>query len=369
MRVEFTELPPREQLERDWLELEAHSDSTFFTSWSWIGCWLSCLPSRIQPKLLRVTSGEKTLGMGLFVSRNFLRHRLIPVKGLYLHATGDPLIDEITIEYNGFLADRDLQPIVVTQLLKYIVLHLKEWDELNLDGVTNIIRSMLPDFDGLHVSHQQRVCRYVDLDEVRGSGGNYLSLLGQNARSNIRRSIKELTKQGPITLTAAGNVDEALDFLEGLKQLHQAYWRSRGLPGAFANVFFETFHKRLIRSRFDCGEVQLIRIKVGDRTLGYLYNFVCQDVVYNYQTGFDYTIAENNNRPGLVTHSMAIEYNASCGHRIYDLMAGDSQYKQSLGTHAVDMDWVVLQRDRFKFRLEEGLRQIKRRLRFGRVVQ
>lgn len=367
--VEFTELPPREQLERDWLELEAHSDSTFFTSWSWIGCWLACLPSRIQPKLLRVTSGEKTVGMALFVSRRFLRHRLIPVKGLYLHATGDPLIDEITIEYNGFLADRELQPIVVTQLLKYIVLHLNEWDELNLDGVTNILSSMLPDFDGLHVSNQRQICHYVDLDEVRGSGGDYLSLLAKNSRYQIRRSIKEFSKQGTIALTAAGNADEALDFLEGLKHLHQTYWQSRGLPGSFAYVFFETFHKRLIRSRFDCGEIQLIRFKVGDRTLGYLYNFVWQDIVYNYQTGFDYTIAENNNQPGLVTHSMAIEYNASCGHKIYDLMAGDYQYKRQLGTHSVYMDWMVLQRDRLKFRLEDGLRQIKRRLGHSGDVQ
>ena len=362
--IELIELPPYEQMERDWLELEARSDSSFFTSWSWIGCWLACLPSHIQPKLLRAISGEKTVGMGILVSRNFLRHNFIPVSGLYLHATGNPLLDQITIENNGFLADREMQSVVVMQLLEYLVLQVNEWDELHLDGVTNTSSFKLPNFSDLHIQREQKKYFCVDLDAVRAAGGDYFTLISHSSRSKIRRSIKEITKKGPITLTSAGNSNEALAFLAGLKELHQDYWRARGFPGSFDNVYFENFHERLIRSRFDCGEIQLIQIKVGDRTLGYLYNLLWQNVVYCYQSGFDYSIAENNNnnRPGLVIHCLAIEYNVSQGHRVYDLMAGDYQYKNTLGTNSCEMDWIVLQRDRLKFRVEDGLRHIRRRL-------
>jgi CelD/BcsL family acetyltransferase involved in cellulose biosynthesis len=363
--VEYVELPAHECLEREWLELEARSDASFFISWSWIGCWLSCLPQHIQPKLLRATRGREVVALGLLVSRQFRRHRLFPVKGLFLHSTGDPLYDEITIEYNGFLADRALQSVIIPRLYEHLTAMSDDWDELHLDGVTEISGFQLQDLIGLRVQRQQECVNYVDLDEVRAAGGDYLSLLSQNSRYNIRRSIKEYAKQAPITLTAAMSVDEAFEFLAGLKQMHQVYWNSRGFPGAFANVFFESFHNRLISTRFDCGEIQLIRVNIGNRTLGYLYNLIQHGQVSNYQTAFDYTICDKHNRPGLVVHALAIEYNVTLGYSVYDLMAGSYIYKQTLGTSSREMEWIVLQRDRLKFRLEDSLRHLKRLLSGG----
>jgi CelD/BcsL family acetyltransferase involved in cellulose biosynthesis len=357
--VEFVELPPNDQLERDWLALEAHSDTSFFTSWSWVGCWIACLPAYVKPRLLRAVSGKEVVGLGLLVSYNFRRHRFLPVKGLFLHRTGDPQFDEITIEHNGFLADRAMSSAIVTQLFKYLVSNDGDWEELHLDGVAEIIISQLPVLTCLRVKRRLQCNYYVDLDEVRAADGDYLSLLGQNTRYNIRRSIKEYAKHGPMTLTVADNLDQAFEFIACLKDLHQKYWQSRGMPGAFANTYFESFHERLIRTRFSSGEIQLIRINVGDRIMGYLYNLVQRGQVYNYQSGFDYTICEKKNRPGLVAHSLAIEYNASRGHTIYDLLAGDSDYKIALSTHTSGMEWIVIQRDLIKFRIEDGLSHIK----------
>jgi hypothetical protein len=358
--VELVELPPLKDLERDWLELEASSNSSFYTSWSWIGCWLACLPKHIKPRLLRAIRAGKPVAMGLLVSHNYLRHGLIPVKSLSLNTTGDPYYDEITIEHNGFLLDCTLQHEIVPQLYKYLASVTSDWDELHLDGVTGILCSQIPAFIGLKVQRQQKCNYYVDLEKVRAAAGDYLSLLGQNTRYNIRRSIREYENKGQITLTVAENIDEACDFLARLKRLHQAYWRSRGFDGAFANDFFESFHDRLIRTNFDSGEIQLIRVNVGDQALGYLYNFILRGHVYNYQTGFDYFICEKKNRPGLVAHNLAIVYNTIKGHRVYDFLAGESQYKEMLGTCSCGMEWIVLQCDRLKFRLEENLRQMKR---------
>jgi len=241
----------------------------------------------------------------------------------------------------------------------------EDWDELHLDGVTEITGSHLPTLADMRVTRRQSCNYFVDLVEVRAAGGDYLSLLGQNTRYNIRRSIKEYVKQGPMVLTVANNIDEAFKFIAGLKQLHQSYWQSRGLPGAFTNVFLESFHEKLIRTRFASGEIQLICAKVGDRTLGYLYNFVQCGKVCNYQSGFDYTICEEKNRPGLVIHSLAIEYNTSLGHIVYDLLAGDSDYKLALSTHTAGMEWIVLQRDQLKFRIEDGLRHFKHKFTGG----
>jgi hypothetical protein len=38
--------------------------------------------------------------------------------------------------------------------------------------------------------------------------------------------------------------------IEDMIPLHQAYWQSRGRPGAFANPEFLSFHRRLISDGF-----------------------------------------------------------------------------------------------------------------------
>jgi hypothetical protein len=358
--IELRDLPQWGHLENEWLELENRSDPSFFTSWAWIGCWLSCLPAKIQPRLLRATVGEKTIGMGLLVTQKNLRHHLMPVKCMNLHATGNPYFDVIFIEYNGFLADREMQSMVVPCMIKYLDSQGGDWEELHLDGFTNPPVFKLPEMRDMRVRRQLQIHHYVDLDELRSASGGYLSFLGQNTRHNIRRSIKEFSIHGQISLTSAENTDEALVFLSGLKQFHQTYWQSRGMPGAFANSFFESFHESLIRTRFDYGEIQLIRLSAGDRPFGYLYNIIHRGIVHNYQSGFDFTITDKHSRPGLVSHCLAIDFNVTQRHRVYDFMAGDSQYKQALGTHCGEMYWIVLQRDLLKFRIENGLRSTKR---------
>lgn len=359
--VECVEMPPYEQLEREWLDLEIRSDVSFFTSWAWIGCWLACLPEIIKPKLLRATKGNVVVGLGVLVFRDFWRHRIIPVKGLFLNATGDSILDDIIIEYNGFIVDNTLFPEVITRIYKHIFGDSLDWDELHLEGVTEITGCHLCSSADLQVVKRQECINFVDLKGVRESDGDYLALLGYSTRYNIRRSIKEFAKIGSVRLNVAGDVDEALEYLSILKGLHQAYWQSKGLPGSFANSFFEAFHDRLIRSRFDKGEVQLIRVCAGDRAIGCLYNFIHNRTVHNYQTGFDYSLCKRQYSPGLVTHSLAIEYNLSQGYNIYDLMAGDSQYKQALGTKTCNLEWLVIKKVRLKYKLEEALRLLKYR--------
>jgi CelD/BcsL family acetyltransferase involved in cellulose biosynthesis len=166
---------------------------------------------------------------------------------------------------------------------------------------------------------------------------------------------------GPVVLTVAASSDEALAYLQGLKALHQPYWNQRGRPGAFACPFFEAFHKALIRRCFDDGGIQLVRIAAGEDVIGYIYHFVAGGTVYQYQSGFRYD-DDPKLKPGLVSHYRAIAYNLERGADIYDFLAGESQHKKSLGTHTTEMDWLVLQRRRLKFVVENHLRDIKHRL-------
>jgi CelD/BcsL family acetyltransferase involved in cellulose biosynthesis len=81
-----------------------------------------------------------------------------------------------------------------------------------------------------------------------------------------------------------------------------------------------------------------------------------------YQSGFDYELLrQTDGRPGLVTHTLAVSHNARLGHDTYDLLAGTAQYKASLASSQESMVWAEVHRITLAFRLEEALRDAKRR--------
>jgi hypothetical protein len=359
LKVSVEPLPGLDDLAREWQALETRSDASYFTSWGWVGTWLALLPPGVQARLVRGVAGGETLGLGVVVERRIRRHGFVASRALFLHTTGDPALDELTVEYNGFLRDRR-RPEVATAMTRFLVDDYPGWDEIYLDGLTDAAAYSAPTDADLLCRRRTRQVHFVDLDRVRNAGGDYLGSVGSNTRYNIRRSRKEYRKLGPITIDAAANIEQGLDYLEQLKTWHQAYWNEKGHAGSFVSAFFENFHRRLIRERFAAGEIQLLRVRAGERVVGYLYNFVYRGRVYNYQSGFDYGACERYNRPGLVSHHAAIEHNLQQGAHAYDLMAGDSQYKRSLGTQVGELQWVVLQRPQWQFRLEHGLRNVKR---------
>lgn len=359
--IEFSvqDLPSHETLLELWRELETRSDTSFFVSWSWIGTWLRCLPRRIRPQLLVGTSQGRIVCLGVLV-RNLVRRRLmVRSDALFLNACGEQRFDEITIEHNGVLVDREFAAVVWPRLVRFFVEQQPGWDEIHLPGVDAAGQWLEAVGEQVSVQYKVRDCHHVDLNKVRTRQGGYLALLSGNTRSKIRRSIREYESLGPLSLAVATNLHDAQRYFGRLKNLHQAYWTDRGEPGSFANRFLDEFHEQLIQNCFERGEIQLCALTAGSREIGYLYNFVHRGRVSNYQSGLSYVVCGAQNRPGLVAHSLAVQWNADHGHLVYDFLAGTQRYKESLGTDRESMTWAVLQRDLAKFRLESTMRAMK----------
>ena len=357
LRVTLLKLPDLFDLERDWRDLEGRSDRSFFVSWSWIGAWLRALPSSTRLELLRVESQGSTVALGILVSNLVKRHRVFSSRALFLNSTGNPELDQLTIEYNGLLCERGFEMDAARSCVEYLASH-DDWDEWFIDGLHGVGPTRDVTVPGVRwVTRRQTKCHYVDLESLRRAGGHYLDLLGANTRYNIRRSIREFEKVGPLVLECASTQEQASTFLARLKPLHQAYWQAKGQPGSFANSFFDDFHAHLVRTLFAEGLIQLLELRAGNEAIGYLYNFVDRGRVYNYQSGYNYSLCPNTQgRPGLIAHAYAVEFNRAQGHTHYEFMAGDTRYKQALGVGQSDMFWFVAQRTRLKFLIEDRLR-------------
>jgi CelD/BcsL family acetyltransferase involved in cellulose biosynthesis len=348
-----------------WRELERRSSCSFFQSWTWVGTWLSCLPSSVDLYLLEVTDGDRVIGLALFGRRTLVRHGFVRTQALLLHETGSRELDRMTIEYNSILAEAGREWQVVRAGVDCLRVAEITWDELVLSGVdargVEAWRSAAREADWQLVLRQESSCSFVDLDAVR-KGGDYLALLSSNTRQQVRRSIKAYEMAGSLSLSAASTADIALEYLDGLQELHNVHWRGRGKDGAFSSEFTRGFHERLVRGAAPRGEVQMLRVAAGEEVIGYLYNFVRDGHVYFYQSGFRYA-EDAKLRPGLVCHYLAVLHNLEARHRVYDFLAGPQRYKQSLGTASVGMYWLSLQKPRLAFAVERGLERLKRTIR------
>lgn len=333
----------------------------YFNSWGWVSVWLASLPDDQEIRLLAAFLGDEPV-MGLFIGRTRgLRYGFLPSHTFAMNATGNPRFDQILIEYNRAIIAPGFEPNW-TELWEAV----GHWDEFILPGIasdfTKTIESQIDAIGKFHlITDKVENSYWVDLQKIRSANMDYLSLLSSNRRSQIRRSLREYTQEGEIKIRQAGSRSEALEMYTDLIELHQREWKKRGKLGAFANDYFCTFHQSLINERFESGEIQLLRVDVDMRPIGFLYSFSYQERVYFYQSGFSYGEG-NAQRPGLVSHYLAILHNANLGLGIYDFLAGEAQYKSSLATHSEIISWVRLIHGSARLQFEESLLAIRNRI-------
>jgi CelD/BcsL family acetyltransferase involved in cellulose biosynthesis len=355
IRVTLTDTGDLKSLESAWRALESHAHPSVFQSWSWVQCWLQT--PGVSPQLLTARDGDDIAGLALLQSAP--KRHFIGKPTLYLQETGVPEIDALYIEYNDILSSPDARDRVADACLKFLTEIAENGQIIRLSGVSETWRQQSESTPLACKIQQKGTSYFVDLEPIRAQGLPYIKVLSRNTRQKLTRSRRKIEEAGPITLKRADTVAEAQKFLDQLSALHQKTWRARGKPGAFQNVVFSAFHQRYIETSFNEGTIDLLRVRANDIDLGYLLNFIYGGVVYQYQSGVDYTL--KNHHPGYLTHAAAIQYYLDSGLLIYDFMAGDNQQKASLSTCTEPLYWITLQRRGFATILENMARRALRR--------
>jgi len=331
-----------------WQRLERQGDNSFFVSWTWIGTWLECLPSHIRSELLIAVSDGKVIGLAILVPRDERRRSVIRACQLHVNATGEPALDCIMVEHNGFVGGGDGKAALWPAFVAWCAGESGA-DEFLLPGIREEGMEQFAGRAGL-LHFARRVPGFVrDLPDT----GEVLSQLSRNARQQLRRSRRASAALGELRLDVAASVGEALAWFGEMKTLHIAYWTRRGQQHAFHHSFFETFHRALIAQGTAEGSVQLRRMSAGDAVLGYLYDFRHDNRVYAYQSGLD--DAYMHLRPGYVSHVFAIERSSAEGADSYDFLAGHNRLKQTFANRSYTLCWHRLARPTLSLRAEAAL--------------
>ncbi|MBK1885930.1 GNAT family N-acetyltransferase [Marinobacter sp. DY40_1A1] len=346
-------------LRSDWLDLEHRAQPTVFLSWQWLGHWLQVY--KPDALVLRVMEGERLVGLGLVVESEERRHGLLKSRCLRLHQTGHKLLDQIWIEYNGFLAERGKEDAVAKASLEHLCRTMPEWDEFILGAIDADEADHYAKITGLYKHLRwEAPCFGVDLDSLRQSGGNYLDTLSRNTRHQINRAHRLYSERGEVSLVRPGSVEEALAVFDAIGPRHLERWGNGPDQSGFANPDFVRFHRELIREQWAEGGVDLISVMAGDEEIAFFYNLLHNKVVYFYLGGMAVE-TDNRLKPGLVGHALCIEDYRNQGFDYYDFMGGDERYKSNLGHFHRNLVQIALQRPRFKLKLEDVARRARNR--------
>jgi CelD/BcsL family acetyltransferase involved in cellulose biosynthesis len=345
------------RIEAVWTQFAREVECSYFQSWGWMENWLQSLPPRARVQLAVIREGAEPvsaffLGHGTVVNRHIFRSQ-----AYLLNQTGRWEYDRLYIEHNRILCADGWRG----SLQQMLALLPGRWEEIYLSALSaecfpaTALESVTAPYELSLV--KEMPCPYVNLDSVRQRAGDYLALLSSSVRSQVKRAYKLYGERGPITREVARDVPSALAIYDELIELHQASWAERGQKGAFATAYFRDFHRRLIERRHAAGEIQLVRVRAGEKTIGCLYNFVYQGVVSFYQSGLA-SESDNRLKPGYVCHVEAVKENAVAGCREYDFLAGVEDYKARLSTHQRSLIWARVQKPRLKFRVERVARRL-----------
>ena len=105
-----------EELRQQWLLIQEGQDVPFFLTWSWISSWLETY----NPDLTVISARykDKIVAIGLFTCSTQIRHGFVKARQYRLHQMGDPLLDQIWMEYNDFICIDEYREAAVNACLK-----------------------------------------------------------------------------------------------------------------------------------------------------------------------------------------------------------------------------------------------------------
>ena len=191
---------------------------------------------------------------------------------------------------------------------------------------------------------------HVDLGALVGS-------MKKKSRQQLRQSLRAFADRGPLEVREASTLSEARDMFDRLEVVHTRRWRAAGRGGSFANPEWGRFHRDVIDTAFERGQVQLLELSCGGRPFGYLYGHLYGDTVYMHQTGFELE-DDNRLRAGYVGHLLGMQHNALRGVRTYDFLPDEpDSYKRFFAEPGEPLYWLTLQRPRVRLLLESAVRR------------
>ena len=353
-----------QDLANKWASLQDRANSSVFISWFWIKQWLAQKDLSTNNCLcIEVKLAEQTVGLALFGIKTKKVFWGLSFKQYFLHKSGNIKEDQTWIEHNTFLTDKNYEQQIIDEICQQLA-KIKQVDDIKI-GLSSSSFIKRLHFAGFKQRTELASQGYLVNLAGCHSLEDYLATLSKNTRSNIKRSIKLLNQQSPLQLTLATDPTQKGQVLEQIAELHRLKWRTTVYGSGFDNPTFYDFHRALIQEQHSAQNCRLFTLYQEDVALGYVYLLTQGDRWSFYLSALHFN-SDNRIKVGLVMHSLIIEQAIKLGVSVYDFLAGEAQYKNSLSNaKPYEQNIYCFYRDKPLLLIREQLRKYKRML-FGR---
>ena len=320
--------------------------ASFFQSPAWMKSWLEGAPGDVSLRMISAMQDGELVLLGVFS----IAPRRPPLLGLregWFQEFGEPKRDAVYPEYMDFLAREDVSHDLRRDVVCALIEQSGDADSIVFRNLRDEMMSAV--FSAAAVCEMSG--RVLNEHPVYGcalGGEGFMTTLSPSLQSKIARSLRLYQERGPLSGRLAVSREEKASAWESLQQLHKQGWEARGGKGAFDNPHLLAFHERLQRHAPE--ETQLFVVKANDDVIAVLYNFAHKGRVMNYQSGLKYE-DDNKLAPGFVAHALAAQFYQDKGFEVYDLLAGEADYKARLAEPDAIFTSLALERDTWRNRL------------------
>jgi CelD/BcsL family acetyltransferase involved in cellulose biosynthesis len=345
----------------------------------WVRTWwrLHRNQGRLFVLLLRDEQQRPLALAPLYIRQEGFRDPRRCLRNVCFLGTGEREEDELTGEYNTWLGAPEVMARMSLRVAAQLRQAAGQWDRLVLDRLcpepdiaAALTEALLPvTLEGTVISVATFRSPTLPLDK-------YIQAVpSSNFRHRCRRAMRAAKEEG-LEFVRARDPAQIVEMFGALRELHQARWKDRGERGVFASPLFTRFHQEIRDVYHREGRMWLVGLRRppapggggGSRWVAVRYLLRAGDRLYDYVSGVD-TGTSTALAPGLVLHLHTIDACAAEGIGVYDLMAGDYDYKRKLALEESVLQTLDLRGRTVRSRVWLAARDLSRKLRPPRVAE
>ena len=191
-------------------------------------------------------------------------------------------------------------------------------------------------------------CSY--LIKVPAEFSGYINTIDETLRYYIKRSEKELERQGGLSLISLAESGRMGYFTDMYIRLSLDSFRRRGRKSAFENAPRRLFFKELMEKHSDSGRVDAHALKSGDRIIAMHFGYSAGNNLNYIFPVFDMDFARFN--PGHLLIYKLVELAVKRKNDYIDLYSGENFYKEQWSNHRDELVSVALRPKRISCAME-----------------
>ena len=173
--------------------------------------------------------------------------------------------------------------------------------------------------------------------ELPATFEDYLEGLEGKQRHEIRRKMRNIGSIGDIRYVVYAGRDEIAKAINTFLQLFPEYRRDKA---EFLTSHMQEYFRGLAANLADSGPLAIGSLESGDRTLAMIMYFDYNNNIYLYNSAYDPDF--KNMSVGIISKVFCVRDSIEKGHKRFDFLKGNEQYKYYLGGSEIPLSkWVI----------------------------